>query len=87
MMGMQSKKCLISLNGKSLELFSIHDFSEELSVFKNAVSAQNCVHFDRCKVLKFFRRLKERKSPSPDGIGDHILKNCAEKLADILFYF
>ncbi len=45
MMGMQSKKCTISLNGKtdldpSNELnvfnnsFNVHDFSEEVSVFK-----------------------------------------------------
>ncbi|KAK0153225.1 Multidrug resistance-associated protein 1 [Merluccius polli] len=97
MMGMQTKKCPISLNGMpdlalSNELntfynrFNIYDFSEELSVFNNVAPGQSNVQVDRNKVLTLFRGTKERKSPGPDGIGGHILKNCAEQLADIFCF-
>ncbi len=96
MMGMQSKKSHVSLNGRpdlvlSNELntfynrFNNCNFSEELSVFKNAVSSQNSV-VDRSKVCKLFRGVKERKSPGPDGIGGRVLKNCADQLADIFTF-
>ena len=97
MMGMQSKKCPISLNGMSdlaisnelntfYNRFNTYDFSEELSVFNSIAPGQSNVQVDRNKVLTLFRGLKERKSPGPDGIGGHILKNCAEQLADIFCF-
>ena len=97
MMGMQTKKCPISLNGMSdLSLsnelnvfynrFNIYDFSEELSVFNNVAPGQSNVQVDRNKVLTLFRGTKERKSPGPDGIGGRILKNCVEQLADIFIF-
>lgn len=87
MMGMQSKKCLISLNGKPN-----CDLSNELDIFynhfnvQNAVSEQNSVLFHRGRVLKLFWAVKERKSPGPDGIGGHILISCAKRLADIFCF-
>lgn len=92
MTGLQSNKCVISFNDKSdidlsndLDLFyncfNIQDFSEELTVFKNVVG-QNSVEVNRDKVVKLFQHVKERKCHGPNEIGGHILKNCAEQLAD-----
>lgn len=96
MMGMPLKKGVISQKDKSdLELanelnifynrFNLHDFSKELSVFKNTAE-QTTVQVDRDQVLKLFRGVRERKSPGPDGIGGRILKNCADQLADIFSF-
>lgn len=97
MMGMNSKKSHISLNGKpdvdlSNDLnvfynrFNIHDFSQERDVFKNAIIEQNIVNVDKDMVLKLFRGVRERTSPGPDGIGGRIIKNCAVQLADIFCF-
>lgn len=97
MMGMQHKKCNISLNGKpdlvlSDELNSFYnrfnacDFSDELSVFKNTVSSQNSVVVDRNTVCRLFQCVRERKSPGLDGTGGQVLKNCAVQLADIFSF-
>ena len=89
LMGMQSKKCPISLAGRTdselandlnifYNRFNTHDFNKELSVYRNACPEQNELHVDRDKVCKLFRGVKERKSPGPDNIGGQLLKNCAE---------
>lgn len=61
-----SKKCHISLDGKldfdlsnNLNVFfynrfNIHNFSQELAVFKNADLEQNSVNVDKDMVLKVF---------------------------------
>lgn len=95
MMEMQSKK--FSLNGKPdldlynelntfQNLFNVHDFSDELSVFKNAVPELNSVHVDWGMVLENFWGVKEKQSSSPDGIGDCNFKNCTKQLADMLCF-
>lgn len=81
-MGMPSKKCAISLNGKSeadlskLHLFynhfNVQDFSK-LSVFENVAFS---VHVDKSAVQRPFRLLNIRKSPGSDRIGSCLLKNC-----------
>lgn len=99
MLGMQPKKCHFSLNGKSdydmsnelnahSKRFNIYDFNNELSVFKAAASEQNSadLQVDRGKVQRLFQGVKERKSPSPDGIGGRVLRNWAEQMADILSF-
>lgn len=96
MVGMHFKKRHTSLDGKlDLDLsndlnffynrFNSHDFSQEL-VFKNASLEQNSVNVDKDMVLKLFRGIRERTSPGLDGIGGHILKNCAVQLADIFCF-
>lgn len=77
-MGMQSKKCCISLDGKSdlilsneLYLFynrlNVYDFSDELSAFKNVALIQfNSVHVDRSEVQALNRSVNIRESPGPD---------------------
>lgn len=97
MMGMNSKKFYISLDGKldfdlSNDLnvfynrFNSHDFRQELAVFNNGALDQSRVNVDKDMVLKLFRGVRERKSPGPDGIWGRILKNCAEQLADIFCF-
>lgn len=85
--GVKSKKCPISLAGKTdSELandifknrFNTCGFSKELSVYINACPDQKEIHIDRDKVFKPFRGVKERKSLSPDDIGGRLLKECAE---------
>lgn len=41
-----------------------HDFSKELSEYRNAFTEQNEIHVDRDTVCKLFRRVKESKSPA-----------------------
>ena len=88
-MGMHSKKHDIAWNGStdfdlSNELnvfynrFNVHDFSEEVSGFKDVDVDLNTVHssvsINEAMVLKLFRGVKERKRPGPDGIGGRLLK-------------
>ncbi len=68
--------------------FNVKDFSKELSIFKNADCEQSTVCFYRDRVFKLFQGVKERKSPIPNYIRGHTLKNCAKQVADFfLFYF
>lgn len=63
-----------------------HNFSKEVSVFKDTACTLPNVHIDKCAVIKAFRSVKERKSPGPNLIGGRLLKNCAVQLADIFTY-
>lgn len=67
--------------------FNVYFFSR---VFTNAVHGKypelNPVHVDLGMVQKLFQRVKERKSPGPDGIGGRIFKNCAAELSYIFSY-
>lgn len=79
-MGMQSKKCPMSLNGKSeadvsklylfYNYFNVQDFSK-LSVFVNVAFS---VHVDKSAVQRPFRSLNIRKSPGSDRVGGCLLK-------------
>jgi hypothetical protein len=97
MMGMPTKKSIVSLNGINdsrlsnefnvfFNRYDEHNFSKEVSVFKDNACTPPNVHIDKCAVIKAFRSVKERKSPGPDHIGGRLLKNCAVQLADIFTY-
>ncbi len=96
MMGTQSKQGPISFSGMShlvlsnalncfYNCFDVHDFSQEISVFKN-YHQQNSVYIDRSMVLKLFMGIKETKSPGPGGVGCRVLKRCAVQLSDIFCF-
>ncbi len=96
-MGMNSKKSPISLNGKSdselandlntfYNRFDVHDFGTELSMYKNISPQETSVHIDSEVVLKLSKGIKERKSPGPDNISGRLLKNCAAPLSDIFSF-
>lgn len=72
---MQPKKCPISFANKTdsevandlnsfYNCLNTHDFSKELSEYRNAFTEQNEIHVDRDTVCKLFRRVKESKSPA-----------------------
>jgi hypothetical protein len=48
----------------------------------DAIAQPDCVVIPD-DVKKCFSRLKERKSPGPDGISPRLLKNCASELAPV----
>lgn len=79
----------IELNAHS-NCFNVHDFNNELSVFRATASEQNSedLQVDTEKVQRLFRGVKERKSPDPgpDGIGGRVLRNCAKELTDIFSF-
>ena len=100
LLGTQPHKSNISLNVMSdhdlanelniySDRFNVHDFSNELSAFMSATPVPDStvtVHVDQERVQRVFQRVKERKSPGPDGIGGRVLRNCAEQLAGIFSF-
>lgn len=74
MMGMQTKKSHVFLNRRRgyqfLKMLCLH----RLVLLREA----------RCVNLSTESR--KEKSPGPDGIGGHVLKNCADQLADMFTF-
>lgn len=89
MMGMQSKDCPFTFNGANdLDLandlnfsFNVHDFSEEVSVFRNSVSnpVQSAVSVEKEKESLIFSRgqRKEMSQARQCRWSNHV-KLCGE---------
>ena len=66
--------------------FDKHDFRSVIDAIISSTRTGDKLHIEEKDVLRVFQCTNVRKIPGPDGISDHVLKNCATQFSSIFHY-